>query len=105
MDLRALAGLGREATDEELAAEEADGDDAIALAHDTWSQISRAGEQAELLSVVNAEGLAGAAKWLDGRGLAWAWVSPHSHKGPRQRSPQTSRQARAVLGSPPPRPF
>lgn len=33
-DLRAFAGLGREATDEEIAAEELDGQDAVALPGD-----------------------------------------------------------------------
>ena len=75
-DLRKLAGLGRERTDEEIAADETGGDDAIALVGETWSEMSSHGEQPDLLSTTDEEGLPGAVAWLEARGYAWAWCRP-----------------------------
>jgi len=99
MDLRALAGLRREQTDEEVAAEEAGGTDVIALPGETWEAISRAGQGTELLDVAETAGVEGATGWLVGRGLAWHRPRPRlSAGGPRPRSLQTRAEARLVLG-------
>lgn len=99
MDLRRMAGLGPEQTDEEIAAEDEGGEDAVSLEGDTWSELSRRGEQPVLLTVTDEGGIAAATEWLDARGLAWAWVRPHSWRRRRGRapSPHTRGQARAVL--------
>ena len=103
MDLRAFAGLRREQTDAEVAAEETGGTDVIALPGETWSAITRAGQDAELLDVAEIGGADGATAWLDGRGLQWDRPRPRPRRpaehGPRPRSPQTRREAREVLES------
>lgn len=93
MDLRAFAGLGREQTDEEIAAETG-GDDAVALVGETRPPISRRRWQAELLAVTDEGGIPAAVAWLDDRGLAWAWARPHPRAGPRPQCPRTRREAR-----------
>ena len=98
MDLRIFAGLGREASDDEVAAEEVGGDDAVALVGDAWSRLSRDRRQAELLSVTDEGGVSAAVAWLDVYGLGWWWARPGRREPRRQCvSPDTRRQARAVL--------
>ena len=93
-----FAGLGRERTDEEIAADETGGDDLIALDGDTWSWLERAGRATELLDVAETGGMAGATAWLDARGLGWSSVMPASRRRRRDEvSPHTRREARAVL--------
>jgi len=75
-DLRRFAGLRREQTDEEIAAEETGGDELISLPADTWETISRAGQEAQVLDIAETEGMAGATAWLDARRLAWAPATP-----------------------------
>ena len=101
MDLRRFAGLARERTDEEIAAQEAGGDDLVALAADTWDQLCRGDRATELLDVGETDGMAGATAWLDARGLGW---TPATARPRRERrdglSPQVRREARAVLSAP-----
>jgi hypothetical protein len=97
MDLRAFAGLGREQSDEEIAAEETGGDDAVALIGETWSTLSRRRWQAELLAVTDEGGIPAAVAWLDEHGFAWRRVRPHSRRGPRPRSVRIEREARVIL--------
>ena len=75
-DLRTLAGLDPEQSDEEIAAEEVlHGDDALALPHETWTALRRAGETTDLLDVTETGGYEGAVCWLGERGLDWLYAS------------------------------
>ncbi|GAA4834244.1 hypothetical protein GCM10023201_23120 [Actinomycetospora corticicola] len=75
-DLRALAGLGREATDEEIAAEDQDADERIALPRETWTRITAQRQETELLAAAEHDGLDGARTWLTSRGLRWFVATP-----------------------------
>ena len=98
MDLRAFARLGRERTDEEIAAEEPGGDDLVALTGDTWEVLERGNLAAELLDVAETSGMAGATAWHDARDLTWTPATPPPRRDQRDEvSPQTRREARAVL--------
>lgn len=100
-DLRRFAGLGRERSDEEIAEDDTGGEDTIALAGDTWTAMSRERTQPELLRVTDEGGVQAAARWLEERGLAWSWARPYQREpGRRRATPQTLREARAVLGRP-----
>lgn len=67
--LRELAGLGEEQTDEEIAAEEVEGDDVLVFTRDTWAVI--APQQVDLLIATERFGLPGARAWLRQRDLDW----------------------------------
>ncbi|WP_433781580.1 protein rep [Actinomycetospora sp. CA-101289] len=97
MDLRRLAGLGREESDEAVAAEDTGGDDAVELVGETWPTLSRRRWQPELLAVTDVGGVGAAVAWLDERGLPWRWARPYRREGPRPRSVQAQREAREVL--------
>lgn len=99
-DLRRLAGV-RETTDEEIAAEDIGSEDVIALDGDAWEHISRGGHETQLLDLAETDGMRAVTAWLDARRLGWqpARKAPRGD-GPCPRSPQTSREARAVLGLP-----
>ncbi|GAA4808452.1 hypothetical protein GCM10023200_52790 [Actinomycetospora chlora] len=70
-DLRKLAGLGGEVTDEDVAAEELDSDSRLPLTVDAWECIERAQLGPELLAVAEDGGLDAARHWLSVRGLDW----------------------------------
>jgi hypothetical protein len=70
-DLRALAGLGREATDEEIAAEDQEADVRLGLAADGWDWLRQTQREPELLSVAEDGGLDAARVWLQRHGLEW----------------------------------
>lgn len=73
--LREMAGLAaKEATDEELAAEDAGGEDRVQLPAETWAAIWGSETDTELLDVGEAEGLAGVERWLRKRGLAYGVI-------------------------------
>ncbi len=74
-DLRVMAGLGREATDEEIAEDDVDADVRVAMPVATWDWLVASGRACELLRVAESDGVAGAAAWLDARGLDWALVA------------------------------
>ncbi|MDD7919687.1 hypothetical protein [Actinomycetospora callitridis] len=80
-DLRTLAGLGREATDEEIAADDQEPDVRLALSRATWSALRRTNSPTVLLTVAEKHGLAGARAWLASRGLGWteARVAARDH--------------------------
>ncbi|MEJ2871750.1 hypothetical protein WCD74_28600 [Actinomycetospora sp. OC33-EN08] len=63
-DLRAVAGLGREATDEEIADDEQDAEARVAVSPRGWRWLLQAGNAAELLAVAEADGLDRAMCWL-----------------------------------------
>lgn len=99
-DLRRLAGV-RDASDEELAAEDIGTEDVIALSGDAWDHIARGGHETELLDLAETSGIAAVTGWLDDRGLGWSPARrPPRRDGPRLSSPQTRREARAVLAPP-----
>ena len=72
-DLRKLAGLG-EQTDEEIAAEDLQGSDTIALPHPTWEVLLRGELTTDLLDVAEIAGVEGAMQWLNARDLEWIGV-------------------------------
>ncbi|NMO93994.1 hypothetical protein [Actinomycetospora sp. TBRC 11914] len=63
-DLRTLAGLGREDTDEEIVDDDQDPDQRIALTLDTWLWITRNCLETELLLIAERCGLIAARAWL-----------------------------------------
>ncbi|MHC1559898.1 protein rep [Actinomycetospora sp. C-140] len=98
MDLRRFAGLRREQTDEEIAAEDQGGDDMIALGPEAWDHISRAGQASELLDVAEIGGISGATAWLDRRGLPWAPArAADRRRSERFRPPRWTTEARTLL--------
>lgn len=68
-DLRALAGLGREATDEEIADEDQDADVRIGLTAESWDWIRHNRRETELLDRAEEAGLDSARSWLSELGL------------------------------------
>lgn len=68
-DLRRLARLGRERTDEEIAEQELGGDDVLALDAEAWSVLRCSRLATDLLEVVELAGVAAAREWLVRRGL------------------------------------
>ncbi|MDD7917985.1 hypothetical protein [Actinomycetospora callitridis] len=70
-DLRALAGLDEEATDEEVAREDRGSDVRLGLEPDTWNWLTAGHHEVALLEATETSGLAGAQRWLDERGLAY----------------------------------
>ena len=69
-------GLGREATDEEIAAEDLGEPDLIGLPSPTWAVVRLVAE--ELLAAAESGGLAAATAWLDARELRWIKVKHRS---------------------------
>lgn len=67
--LRALADLDDEQSDEEVAAAELEGEDVAVLPSESWRAIEY--RAAELVSVTEREGPAGAHAWLDALGVEW----------------------------------
>ena len=80
-DLRALAGLGQEATDEEIAEEDQEADVRLGLTADTWTRLRAAGRATDLLDVTEHGGLDDARIWLRQQGHAWVEARP-SPTGP-----------------------
>jgi len=96
-DLRAWAGLRRERTDEEVAAQEGEGRDQIGLTCATWQRIGDTDLSDELRWVADREGIGVACGWLDERGLGWFPVVPRPRRCSGVRSPWLQEQARMVL--------
>jgi hypothetical protein len=82
-------GVGEERSNEEIVADEAGGNDVIALHRETWLFLA-GWMAAELRIVAEREGAAGAAAWLTARGLAWSWVTPAPR---RERQPRRRQRA------------
>jgi Replication protein len=74
-DLRKLAGLGAEQSDEEIAAEELAGEDVIALPHPTWKTLLERELTTDLLDAAEIGGVVTACAFLQLRGLVWVPVS------------------------------
>jgi hypothetical protein len=70
-DLRKLADLGSEQSDEEIAEEDLQGEDVIALPRPTWEALLVGELATDLLDVAEIEGVAGACDWLTKRDLEW----------------------------------
>jgi hypothetical protein len=68
--LRDWAGLARERTDEEVAAQDHHGEDAFVLPPETWEAI-RDGDVADLLDAIEEGGIEAGERWLRSRGLAY----------------------------------
>ena len=64
-DLRKLAELGKEATDEEIAEEDIMADEYLAIPADTWNALAASGQVTVLLDVAEHEGARGARRWLE----------------------------------------
>jgi Replication protein len=73
-DLRKLAGLGAEQSDEEIAAEELAGEDVIALPHPTWKTLLERELTTDLLDAAEISGVEGACTFLAIRDLEWMVV-------------------------------
>lgn len=71
MDLRRLAGLGKELTDEQAAAAELAGDDVIALTAESWGWLVANDATTDLLDAAEIGGADGLIAWLDRRGLTY----------------------------------
>src|SRR3954466_9585575 len=74
-DLRKLAGLGAEQSDEEVAEEDLAGEDVIALPHPTWEALLRAELTTDLLDAAELAGAEGACVFLRLRGLDWLIIA------------------------------
>jgi hypothetical protein len=74
-DLRKLADLGSEQSDEEIADEDLQGEDLIALPHPTWEVLLRAELTTDLLDAAEIAGTEGACAFLQLRGLTWIPVA------------------------------
>jgi hypothetical protein len=73
-DLRKLADLGEEQTDEEVAEEELQGEDTIALPRPTWEALLQAALTTDLLDAAEIAGIEGACSFLTVRDLEWISV-------------------------------
>src|SRR4051795_2628410 len=74
-DLRKLADLGAEQSDEEVAEEDLQGEDLIALPHPTWEALLRAELTTDLLDAAEIAGVEGACAFLQMRGLDWLTIA------------------------------
>ncbi|NMO93126.1 hypothetical protein [Actinomycetospora sp. TBRC 11914] len=70
-DLRALAGLGREASDEEIAEEDEDADVRLTLPADVWRLLDASGRACAVLAAAERGGIDAASAWLGAHGLEW----------------------------------
>jgi CHAD domain-containing protein len=86
--LRRRFRLADEQSDDEIAGTDLGSDDLIALPAETWHQIR--GQAEQLLTAAELGGLAGAAAWLDQRGLTWSLVG--RPRGPRSTASGAERE-------------
>jgi replication protein len=70
-DLRKIADLGREETDEDVAAEDLQGEDVLALPYSTWQTLLGGQWTTDLLDAAELAGIEGACTFLTVRGLAF----------------------------------
>lgn len=94
--LRSFAELGEEDSDEEVAAEDLDGDEHLGLTPETWSEIRRQQWEHVLLEKAEDHGMDGLRAWLAWRGLSWVEGEAAPQPTWRHR-PYWSEQARRVL--------
>jgi Replication protein len=74
-DLRKLAALGAEQSDEEIAQEDLAGEDVLAFPHPTWDALLRAELTTDLLDAAELGGVEGACAFLTERALAYVPVA------------------------------
>jgi hypothetical protein len=74
-DLRKLAALGAEQSDEEIVQEDLAGEDVLALPRPTWEALLTGELATDLLDVAELGGMAGACAFLTERGLAYVPVA------------------------------
>jgi hypothetical protein len=92
-DLRALARLGPEQTDEEIAAEELPADERIGLSPEVWGWTRANDHVTTLMDVAETEGMPGLLRWLDDHGQSYVvgagvgWVE-RPDVGPDQPIPR-----------------
>lgn len=84
-DLREWAGLGRQQSDEEIAAAELGGDDTLAIPAESWQVMRGSRLAVELLEVLEVAGLQGGRAWLERRGLAASVVAGRPRLAPLPR--------------------
>jgi len=70
-DLRALAALGPEQTDEEIAAEELPADERLGLSAECWGWVRSTDRVCTVLDVAEIEGMSGLVRWLDEHGQTY----------------------------------
>ncbi|NYD38039.1 hypothetical protein [Actinomycetospora corticicola] len=75
-DLRALAGLGREATDEEIAINDQEAEEVIVLPGATWTFVVSIKKETELLEILERGKLDDVRAWLNDRKLLSAILQP-----------------------------
>ena len=104
-ELRRRAGH-REMTDEEMAEEDAGGEDVIAVHRDDWAALVVQIE--DLYRVGETEGVAAAGAWLTARGIRWRRLTPAPTetrsegtwtRSGRRRGERRSRSASGASGS------
>ena len=81
-DLRAFAGLGREATDNEIAEEAQEAETRLLIPAPTWDWLVATGRACTLLATAELGGVAGASGWLSGCGLSWSLAAHPSLSPP-----------------------
>jgi len=74
-DLRKVADLGAEQSDEEVAEEDLQGEDLIALPHPTWQALLIGEQTTDLLDAAEISGVEGACAFLAMRSLEWITVA------------------------------
>lgn len=106
-DLRQLAELGPEQTDEEVAAEELPADERVGLPPETWGWVRAEQHETTVLVVTEDGGIAGLINWLEEHGQPWIVATPaqlrtrdaagRRERRPSDRPPRWIDDARAVL--------
>ncbi|MDD7965897.1 hypothetical protein [Actinomycetospora lemnae] len=95
-DLRHLAGLGRESTDDEIADEDQEADARLTLSADAWDWLVTSHREAELLDTAERRGLADAEAWLRSNGLVIGISLPRPARAQRQETSANPRRARST---------
>lgn len=67
-NLRTLAQLGREQTDEEIAEETVEADERLGLSPEVWGWVRASDHVTDVIDIAETHGLAGLAAWLDSHG-------------------------------------
>lgn len=106
-NLRELAGLGEEVTDEEIVEEELPADDRVGIDAESWGWVRVNEHETTLLDVTETEGIDGLCRWLDSHDLPWiisvpAELRPKRPDGtplprPSDRPPRWTDEARAPV--------
>lgn len=86
-DLRALAGLVGDATDQEIAEQDQEADARLGLTSDTWAWLTVGRREVHLLEVAERRGLGGAREWLERYALAYIETRRPPALSPREPQP------------------